>query len=81
MVRLDATAAGRAFIVAGLVHLLAPGTLIDAARYAYDRVLAAEFDGDPETERRLRAVGLVLLALGTVVASVDRSVSVVLSRS
>ncbi|MFC6903980.1 hypothetical protein [Halalkalicoccus tibetensis] len=81
MVRLDATAAGRGFIVAGLVHLLAPGLLIDAARYAYDRVLSAEFDGGRETNRRLRAVGLVLLALGTVVASDDRSVSVALSRT
>lgn len=81
MVRFDATSVGRGFITAGLVHLLAPRALLVAAQYVYKRVLAIDFDGGAGTERRVRAIGLVLLAAGTVVASDDRSISVVLRRT
>lgn len=81
MVRLDATTLGRGFVTAGLVHLLAPNALLAAARYAYKRFLAVDLDVDDRAERRVRAVGLAMLATGTVVASDDRSLSVALERS
>ncbi|MDL5361510.1 hypothetical protein [Halalkalicoccus sp. NIPERK01] len=81
MVRLDTTTVGGGFIAAGLAHLLAPRALLATARCAYRRLLAADFDADERTERRVRAVGLLLLAAGTVVAAADRSVSVVLRRT
>lgn len=81
MVRLDATALGRGFITAGLVHLLVPNALLAAARYAYKRVLAVDLDVDERAERRVRAVGLAMLAVGTVVGADDRSLSVALERS
>lgn len=81
MVRIDAETAGGGCILVGLAHLLAPGTLLAAARYAYGRLLAADFAADDRTERRVRAVGLLMLAIGTVVAAADRSVSVVLNRT
>ncbi len=84
MVRIDAETAGGGFILVGLAHLLAPGALIRAARYAYAGVLAADFaveEDVTETERRVRAIGLLMLAIGSVVAATDRSISVVLHRS
>ncbi|ADJ14720.1 hypothetical protein [Halalkalicoccus jeotgali] len=81
MVRLDTATVGGGFVLAGLTHLLAPRPLLAVARRAYRQVLAAEFDGDERTERRVRAVGLVLLAIGTVVAPARRSISIVLEKS
>lgn len=81
MVRLDATTLGRGFVAAGLVHLLAPNVLLTAARHAYKRFLAVDLDADDRAERRVRAVGLAMLATGTVVASGDRSLSVALERN
>lgn len=78
MVRIDATTAGGGLIAVGLAHLLAPGSLLTAARHSYKRLLTVDFDADERTERRVRAIGLVMLAVGTVVAAADRSVSVVL---
>lgn len=81
MVRLDTTTAGSGLIVTGLTHLLAPRALLTVVRYAYRRVLAADLDADDRTERRVRAIGLVMLAVGTIVAAADRSVSVVAHRT
>ncbi len=81
MVRFDASVVGGGFVVAGLAHLLAPKALLTAARYAYRWLLLADFDPDARTERRVRAIGLLLLAVGTIVAPANRSVSVVLERT
>ncbi|KYH26542.1 hypothetical protein HAPAU_16410 [Halalkalicoccus paucihalophilus] len=81
MVRLDTTTVGSGFIGVGLAHLLAPRVLLATARYAYRRLLAADFDVNERTERRVRAIGLVMLALGTIVATANRSVSVVIDRT
>jgi uncharacterized protein YjeT (DUF2065 family) len=74
--RIDLSTVGSGLIVGGLVHLLFPNQLLTTARYAYRHVLAVEFDPNPTAERRLRAVGLVLLAVGTVATATDRSVSI-----
>lgn len=80
MVRFDAPAIGSGLIVTGLAHLLAPRTLLAIARYAYRWLLAADFEADERTERRVRTIGLVMLATGTIVAAADRSISVVFDR-
>lgn len=74
--RIRATTTGAGLILLGLLHLLAPGPLLAAARAGYDRLLNAEFTADSGTTRRVRFVGLVMLAVGTVVSAIDETVSV-----
>lgn len=76
MTRVDTTTVGGGLIIAGLVHLLAPRTLLRTARRAYRRSLAVDFQRTGRTERRVRAVGLAMLAVGTVVSAIDRSIAV-----
>lgn len=76
MLRLDTTTVGSGLIVTGLVHLLAPRALLRTARRAYRRSLAVDFQRTDRTERRVRAVGLAMLAIGTVVSAIDRSADV-----
>lgn len=76
MVRIDSSAVGSGLIIGGLVHLLFPHQLLTTARYAYKHSLAVEFTPMQTAERRIRAVGLAMLAAGTVVSATDRSISV-----
>jgi uncharacterized protein YjeT (DUF2065 family) len=76
MVRIDSSAVGSGLIIGGLVHLLFPNQLLTTARYAYRHSLAVGFDPNQDAERRVRAIGLVMLAAGTVVSATDCSVSV-----
>ncbi|MFB6173797.1 MAG: hypothetical protein ABEI39_04065 [Halobacteriales archaeon] len=48
-------------LLAGLLHLLAPEVLLSTAAWAYDRVLAVEFDPREGATRRVRLVGLAFL--------------------
>lgn len=54
-------------VCSGLAHLLVPDRLLSTAAWAYDRVLAVEFDPRPNATRRVRLLGL--LALGVAVAA------------
>lgn len=58
-------------VVAGVVHLLAPGRLLALARSGYDHVLAVDFEPRENATRRVRLVGLGLLgaALAVLVGS------------
>jgi len=53
-------------LLAGVAHLLAPGFLLATARRGYRRVLAVEFDPKRGARRRVRGIGLALLALAAV---------------
>jgi hypothetical protein len=53
-------------VLAGMVHLLVPGRLLETAAWAYRRFLAVEFDPNPEATRRVRLVGVGLLAVAAV---------------
>ena len=75
-VRIHATTTGAGLILLGLLHLLAPEPLLAAVRVGYDRLLNAEFASDSGTTRRVRLIGLVMLAVGTVVSAIDETVSV-----
>jgi hypothetical protein len=79
--RIHATTTGAGLILLGLAHLMAPGPLLAAARTGYDRLLNVEFVTDPTAVRRVRLVGLVMLAVGTVVGAVDETVSVGIERT
>jgi hypothetical protein len=79
--RIHATTTGAGLILLGLAHLMAPGPLLAAARTGYDRLLNVEFVTDPAAVRRVRLVGLVMLAVGTVVGAVDETVSVGIERT
>lgn len=79
--RIHATTTGAALLVLGLVHLLLPASLLAAARAGYGRLLNVEFTPDPKAVRRVRLVGLVMLAAGTVVSAADETVSVVVERT
>jgi hypothetical protein len=50
--------------LAGVVHLLVPSRLLATARWGYDRVLAVEFAPRPNATRRVRLIGLLMLAVG-----------------
>lgn len=50
-------------LLAGVAHLVAPGLLLATARRGYRRVLAVRFDPEEGARRRVRGVGLALLAL------------------
>jgi hypothetical protein len=79
--RIHATTTGAGLILLGLAYLMAPGPLLAAARTGYDRLLNVEFVTDPAAVRRVRLVGLVMLAVGTVVGAVDETVSVGIERT
>lgn len=80
-VRIRATTTGAGLILLGLVHLLAPGPLLAAARAGYDRLLNVEFVADAAATRRVRFVGLVMLAVGTIVGAIDETISVGVERT
>lgn len=79
--RLHATTTGAGLILLGLAHLLVPGPLLAAASTGYERVLNVEFVPDAGAVRRVRFVGLVMLAVGTVVSAIDETVSVGVERT
>lgn len=54
--------------VGGLLHLVAPRTLLGIAARAYDHVLAVDFQPRDGAGRRVRAVGVVLLVIGLALA-------------
>ncbi|MEM4780727.1 MAG: hypothetical protein QXG03_04090 [Halalkalicoccus sp.] len=81
MVRIDGAIVGGGLLLAGLVHLLVPESLLRAASYAYRRSLAVEFSSSERSKRRIRAVGLLMLAVGTIAAAGERSVSVAIERT
>ncbi|WP_122088882.1 hypothetical protein [Halalkalicoccus subterraneus] len=76
MIRIDTSAVGSGLILAGLLHLLAPQPLLNTAGDLYRRVLAVDFRRTDRTERRVRAVGLAMLAAGTVVSATDGAIEV-----
>ena len=49
--------------LAGVVPLLFPGLLLGAGRWSYRLFLRVEFDPKPGAKRRVRLVGLGLLAV------------------
>lgn len=55
---------GAVLCVAGIVHVLAPGTLLALADHGYDRVLGVDFQPGETTTRRVRAIGVGLLLAG-----------------
>lgn len=79
--RIHATTTGAGLVLLGLAHLLVPGPLLAVARAGYDRLLNVEFVPDATAIRRVRFVGLVMLAVGTVVGAIDESVSVGIERT
>jgi hypothetical protein len=79
--RIHATTTGAGFILLGLAHLLLPKPLLGAARTGYDRLLNVEFVPDAAAIRRVRFVGLVMLAVGTIVGATDETVSVGVERT
>ena len=52
---------------AGALHLLVPERLLGAAGWAYDRLLAVEFEPRENATARVRAVGL-LFVVGSALA-------------
>lgn len=66
--RLELSARERRFARAalaavGVAHLLVPGLLLRTARRAYDRGLDARFVARDATTRRVRLVGLAMVAV------------------
>jgi hypothetical protein len=58
--------------LAGLVHLLVPGLLLRTARCGYRWVLAVEFRPRDGARRRVRVVGMALLAVSAVLRRLHR---------
>lgn len=54
--------------LAGLVHLAVPARLLTLAGWAYDRVLAVRFHPRKNATRRVRLVGVVMVASAPVLA-------------
>jgi len=48
---------------AGIVHLLVPRLLLRTAATLYDRVLGVRFEPTPRAARRVRAIGLCMVAV------------------
>jgi hypothetical protein len=57
------SAAGLFSAAVGLAHLLVPDHLLAVAAWGYDTVLAVDFDPRGNATRRVRAVGLVFVAV------------------
>jgi hypothetical protein len=55
---------GAGLVVVGIAHLLVPGVLLSVARVSYDRVLDVAFEPRARTGRRVRLVGLGMVAAG-----------------
>jgi hypothetical protein len=60
--------ASRGAVAVGLLHVLLPELLVDAARLLYDLVLDVSFVPRDRTARRVRILGVVLLAVGLVLS-------------
>lgn len=56
--------AGALLAMTGLAHLLAPTTLLGLAERGYSTVLNVDFDPRPGASKRVRALGIGLLAAG-----------------
>lgn len=56
--------AGVALVVAGIAHLLRPGRLLETARVGYDLVLRVRFEPRDGAKRRVRSLGVVMVAAG-----------------
>lgn len=56
--------AGALLVVTGLVHLVAPTTLLGLAERSYKLVLSVDFEPRPGASTRVRALGLGLVAAG-----------------
>jgi len=50
--------------VSGLVHLLAPRSLLAVAARSYDLVLGVDFEPRESAPRRVRAIGVLFLVVG-----------------
>jgi len=57
-------AAGLLLVVAGAIHLLVPRLLLRIAAVGYDTALAVEFEPRANASRRVRLVGVAMLAAG-----------------
>lgn len=55
---------GATLLVAGVFHLLVPGLLLSTARIGYERVLGVRFRPRSNATRRVRVVGLGMIATG-----------------
>lgn len=55
---------GALLVLAGLVHVLAPGVLLQAARLGYEQILDVRFRPRDTATGRVRAIGLGMLAAG-----------------
>lgn len=55
---------GLLLVVTGVAHLLAPTILLQVASRSYRTVLNVEFDPLPGASRRVRAIGVGLVAAG-----------------
>lgn len=56
--------AGALFVLTGLVHIVAPTTLLGLAKRGYSAVLDVDFDPRSEASTRVRALGVGLIAAG-----------------
>lgn len=55
---------GALLVLAGVVHLVVPSTLLELVEWGYETVFRVEFDPLPGASARVRAVGLGLIAAG-----------------
>jgi len=56
--------AGLAMLLAGVAHLLVPGLLLWTAKVGYGIALDVEFDPGDASRRRVRLLGLAMVAAG-----------------
>ena len=55
---------GAVLVAAGMAHLLVPGLLLWTAGLGYRYVLGVEFDPQSNAKRRVRLLGVGMLAVG-----------------
>lgn len=67
-------------LAAGVVHLLVPGRLLATAAWAYDRLLAVDFEPRPAARTRVRLVGVAALAVAVLADRARRGVNRVRGR-
>lgn len=53
-------------ILAGLLHAVIPGRLLELASQGYERVLAVRFQPRENATRRVRLIGLAMLVSGPI---------------
>lgn len=58
--------------VAGIAHLIAPKRLLGTASVLYDRILAVDFSPRADAGRRVRFVGVAMMAAGVLAWRLDR---------